>query len=187
MKKLLTALLLTLALAGNAAAFGSDSQQYFPAVTNLILQSADLSDAAWNPTGVTIPGGVADPFGGTTAHTMTATGAFGGIYQGIASTTGTFTNSMWVRRRTGTGIILLKPANNVNVPITVTSEWQRFSATSSVSSAIPYIGIAIVDIGDAIDIYGGQMETGSIMHRYSPTTTTTATLPAKRVPSGFGF
>lgn len=124
-------------------------------VANLIAKSEDFSNAAWTKTSGTITATIADPDGGTTAFTFTATGANGTVYQQFTGqrTTDTRTTSIWMRRRTGTGAITLY-AGGTGTVITsaVTSSWQRLSVTAT-TGATTFCRIILATSGDAVDIW----------------------------------
>jgi hypothetical protein len=148
---------------------------YAPA--NLLLQSGDPSNAAWGTkTNISIASGAADPDGGTGAYTVTATAANGRLLQ--AAAVGAFTpclGSIWIRRRTGTGVIRWEAANvGAGAVIPVTSTWQRFSVAEIPASATYYFGIRIDTSGDAVDIAFGQLEPVTYQTTPSPYVATTA-------------
>ena len=155
------------------------------AVTNLLTYSEDFSNAAWDTltsaTKVSATG-VDDPAGGTTASTWKNDGttpADGGIRRTISGTSGlTYTYSIWIRRRTGTGDITMTVGQNVSFDVTsqVTSEWNRISVTNTAdANTRGYIFIRTP--GDEIDIWGAQLEQSSTVGEYIPTTSTINSAP----------
>jgi hypothetical protein len=139
-------------------------------VENLVPSSNDFSVVSWTKVSVTLQAGVADPFGGTDATTVTATA---GSYLAVnLSTLATrlpqsgdkIRNSLWIRRRTGTGQINLYSGGDAyDQPIvtsSLTSSWQRLSVPvgSVVTAANNFVGVRILTAGDEVDIYGVQSE-----------------------------
>ena len=85
-----------------------------------------------------------------------------------------FTTSFYVRRVSGTAIIYLRAGNLTQNNINPTSVWQRFSVTGTSDSTIGrcVIGAVTPVIGvDVIEIWGAQLEEGSVATEYYPTTT----------------
>ena len=111
----------------------------------------------------TVTTGISDPDGGTNAWTLTATSNGGGTYDQVA-TTGTLSamlNSVWLRRRTGSGTVNMASPAGVNnyVPV-LTSSWQRFASgvTSGGAGFARVIQIALATSGDAVDVYHPMLE-----------------------------
>jgi len=75
----------------------------------------------------------------------------------IANTT-PHTNSIYVKRVTGTGNVLIKDINNAETVITTTSTWTRFDVTSTSSSTSGQAGIKLATSGDAVDLFLVQSE-----------------------------
>jgi hypothetical protein len=143
--------------------------------TNLLLQSNNFSDAAWDKSNVNITTGIADPLGGTSAFTVTATAATAQIGQGPVFS-GTATNSVWIRRRTGTADVTLTTPGASHPVISVTGSWQRFSNSGTDAGGNAYLYIGLNASGDAIDVYSAQTEPGSVATSYIPTTTAAVTV-----------
>jgi hypothetical protein len=148
-----------------------------PAATNPILWSQDISNAAWVKTNLAAPGsGISDPAGGTAANRLQSTSANANITQALAAgSSAVRTSSVWIRRVLGSGVInVLTPDAATWVPVAVTTAWQRFSVTGPAGT--PRTGaIQIVTSGDAIDVYGFQLEDGTLATSYIPTTTVAVT------------
>lgn len=145
--------------ASTATLFDSTGKLIF-APNNLIFPSQDQS--GWTKNNATISGPtVSDPFGGNTACTFTAPVGNGEIYTSIANTYPNTISSIWMRRRTGSGVVNIRGANNggwISVP--VTSTWTRFDNASggTATGAAALIDLQIITSGDAIDICGAQIE-----------------------------
>jgi hypothetical protein len=121
---------------------------------NLLTYSNTFSNAAWVNSNTTATPGVADPNGGTAATTLTAGANNAYIYQSVASSATNGINTIWVKRRTGSGVVRLSnPSNSVASPIAVTSSWTRFY-TSGVLSVGQFILAFTFDVaGDQVDVY----------------------------------
>ena len=127
---------------------------------NLLTQSNTFSNAAWlRGANISAPSpGVSDPFGGTSAWTITATGssAYNSsnyIYQGApAIASGTkYLNSLWVRRRAGSGSVILSNGSTQNA-ISPTGTWSQYG-NAYTSSGTDYFQLDLLTSGDAIDVY----------------------------------
>lgn len=137
---------------------------------NALAYSDDLSNAYWAPLG-TITTGVTDPFGSSKAINITATAA----PQAVLTRTGwsdssgdRYTNSIWIRRVTGTGAITLTTPGNSQTTLTVTSDWTRVqtSSTTFTSGTNAYFVLRIATIGDSIDVAFAQAEKGTTATTY---------------------
>jgi hypothetical protein len=150
-----------------------------PQRTNLTLYSEDFSNAAfWAVTnsGTISANNEISPDGTQNADTLNAGAAFSQVQGAIGGTIGTvYTVSIYVKRISGTGNVFLRAVENVNTLISVTNEWQRFTATVTSTSTVIRIGIALATSGDAVAIWGGQIEVGAYPTTYIPTTTASAT------------
>jgi hypothetical protein len=160
------------------AAGGCPALLVEPAATNLALRSEDFTASGfWALTNATITANndIA-PDGTMTADTLTAT-ALGGQVQGaILGVSGTtYTASFFIKRRTGTGVVNIRSVENLSTPITVTNNWTRVSLAATATSTTVRIGIQLGTSGDAVDIWGAQLETGSVATSYIPTTTAAVT------------
>lgn len=81
---------------------------------------------------------------------------------------GTF--SIWLRRVSGNGSIQLTDNNGTNwTTVTLTSTWTRFQLPHRTTAQ--QCGVRIVTGGDAIQMWGAQLEDGSGASSYIPTTT----------------
>ena len=133
---------------------------------NPLLQSCDHSNAAWTKTRMTVTTGIADPAGGTSACTLTSTSGSGGNSWsiqniGIGSSL-VRTSSIWIRRRTGTGLIRLwAPDNATFSNLTVTSSWQKFQIANGAASTARTLEVDVLTENDAIDVWGAQIEDGA--------------------------
>jgi hypothetical protein len=116
---------------------------------------------------MTVTPGATDPLGGNTAYTLTTSN----INQFCAHTVSPnlaagvqARASLWIRRRTGTGIVSMYNGGDAsattNITAAVTTSWQRI-ATNTVTAAgggSNSLGIIVQVSGDAFDIWQGQLE-----------------------------
>jgi hypothetical protein len=137
--------------------------------TNLLTYSEDFNAAAWTDTSITRATGNTDPAGGATAVRFTASSGNATVIRAAAiGTTTTRTFSIFLRRVTGTGNIDYT-LNNGSTYTTqaITGSWVRYTFTAT--SANHQVGIRIVTSGDAIEMWGAQLETASGASSYIPT------------------
>lgn len=144
--------------------------------SNLILYSNDWTNAAWTKVTTTVTTGVSDPFTATSglalATTLSATAGNAAVDQTLSAGSSLIrTGSIWVKRRTGSGLIkMIRPDGAAYDTIAVTSTWTRFADTGAASTA-RRAGLNIVTSGDEIDVFGYQLEDGATASTYSQTTT----------------
>ena len=150
--------------------------------TNICRFSQDFSNALWNA-GATrnvtfVPSPIADPEGQTNAYRMTSNASdnqvaiFNTITSGLV-----YTNSIYVKRVSGTGNVALRDVNNgaTSFPLSSADGWKRISVTASAASTIGRLYINLETIGDLIDIWGGQTEEQPAATSYIKTTSTAQT------------
>jgi hypothetical protein len=148
---------------------------YAPA--NLLLRSQEFDNAAWTKSNTTVTPNVSDPLGGTTADTVTATTANGHILQQVVLGAGiNAIPSIWVRRRTGTGTINMWNATGTTVNVTsqITTSWSRVFVPPVACSSGPFLFLQIVTSGDAVDVWGAQLEPVTYQTTPGPYVATTA-------------
>ncbi len=93
--------------------------------------------------------------------TVTATASAAGSN---SQTTGTavvgqsYVVSMWIRRRTGTGDIFIRPVENTGQLTSITTSWARYSATRTATTTTLRVGIQLDTLGDEVDIAFPQAE-----------------------------
>ena len=149
-----------------------------PQRTNLALYSEDLTQTAWAKTnsGTITANSTISPDGTQTADTLNAGANSAQAQQALTGTSGAvYTVSIWVKRITGTGNVILKAVENADTLIAVTSDWQRFTATVTSTSTTIRIGVKLATSGDEVAIWGSQVEAGAFATTYIPTTSASAT------------
>jgi hypothetical protein len=150
-----------------------------PQRTNLALRSEEINNTGfWELTnsGTITANSTISPDGYQNADTLNAGAAFSQVQGTILGTSGAvYTVSIWVKRITGTGNVFLRAVENANTLIAVTSDWQRFTATVTSTTTTIRIGINLATSGDAVAVWGGQIEAGSYATSYIPTQGATAT------------
>ena len=155
--------------------------------TNELVYSQDFTQTAWTSfsTATLSSTTTVTPAGTTDAVRLTATGAVQDLRTVRTITNGvTYTNSAYVRRVSGTGIINILDVNGTTSNIAVTSEWQRFSVTSTATSTTGRLYIRIQTSGDVIEVWGCQMEASDFgPTQYIPTTSAAVSVgPTANVP-----
>jgi hypothetical protein len=169
-----------------------------PAATNLLQQSGSQGNAYWFASGVSVTAtNISDPAGGTTASTLNmgnGVGPAGAVWADhvTVSANTAYTFSAWVKSSaSGGGSFIRLTTNNASAFSTgisqrfpVTSTWTRISITGNVSNAtVANIGFDNRDVTGTydgtvsgnIDVWGAQLELGSTLTSYIPTTTATVT------------
>lgn len=135
-----------------------------PERTNDLVHSNTFADASWTKSNATLTPGVADPFGGTEAYTLTATGGGYGVLQQViaAGSSALRVNSIWLRRRAGSGNINHWSPDGVTPTILsgLSSDWKRYDAANLAAGTGRTFVIEMVGSGDEIDVYEAQLEMG---------------------------
>lgn len=129
-------------------------------VENLVDASEDFS--GWSKS-VAVATGVSDPDGGSTAVTLTASAnneyllSRPTVIDGLDKE---FRNSLWLKRRTGTGDIFVYKPDDTNEVVTLTGSWQRFATTITAgrNATQTQIGVIIGVSGDEVDFWHPQGE-----------------------------
>jgi hypothetical protein len=134
---------------------------------NLLLQTEAFSVSPWTVTNASLSAGSSSE-----SRIVTATANNASIQQFTTVLAGTYTNSIQIRRVTGTGNIIFRlPSASQPAPVTVTSSWSTFSTTGPSGSAVNYFVLDIATSGDAVEIRYPQIESGSIATNYQKVTT----------------
>lgn len=139
---------------------------------NQLIQADDLSNAVWTKFNASVTQSITDQDGISPAYTMTATGASAYLQQTMtAGSSLVRTNSLYVRRRTGTGTVQLRAPDAVAITaLTLTSNWARFQVTGAASTLRDF-ALFVNTSGDAVDISDAQLEDGAVASPYNSTTT----------------
>jgi len=148
-----------------------DSSTVALAEQNLFLYSNTFNNAAWTATGGTVASGVTDPSGGSTAFSFTANSLNATLYQAVTLTATPYTESIWIKRVSGIGVINLTLDGVTLSPVTITGSWVKYTYTATPSAGSKTVGIQVVTIGDVINIYGSQIENRSVATATNITTT----------------
>lgn len=159
-------------VATSVPAFNGNSGLVLEAArTNLALYSETFSNAAWVAVSVTKgTTSISTPDGDTvTTGRLTSTGANGTLLQTVTSASAGRAFSLWMRRVTGTGSIQMTVNNGTAwTTKTLTSSWQRFDIYLAAVTN-PVFGVRIVTSGDAIEVFGAQLESAEFPTSYIPT------------------
>lgn len=149
---------------------------------NLLLQSSDLTQAAWVLTNATATLTAIGPDGATnSASVLTSTAGNATALQSITSASAARSTTCYIKRRTGSGVVEMTQNNGTTwTAINVTSSWTRVSIASATLTN-PVVGLRIVTSGDAVDVALFQCETGAFATSAIPTTTTSLTRNADAV------
>jgi len=138
---------------------------------NLLTFSEQFDNAAWTKTTTTVTANaIASPNNTTTGDTLTASDANSTTLHSYTAIAQPYTFSIYIRRRTGTGTIDITADGSTYVAKTITSDWARFDTTITPTAGARTPGVRIVNSGDAIDVWGAQLEIGSTATTYNPTT-----------------
>jgi len=147
-----------------------DGKTVAKAEENLLLRSQDYS-ATWTATNLTPVTGKTAPDGTSTATEFTASAANAVLTQGFTAIAGSYTFSVFLRRVTGTGDIQIAADNGTWNTKVITASWARYDITQTATAGAKTAGIRVVDSGDAIEVWGAQLEQRSSVTAYTPTTT----------------
>lgn len=157
------------ATTGNRMLYNSTGKLTY-APNNLLTYSNTPSNAAWSKQTMTITTGVSDPLGGTAATTLTAGGATSFVQQVIpALANRNVVASVWLRRRTGAGLIQFRNVDNGGVTnIAVTSAWAQYSLAGTANASYGMFQLNIVTSGDEVDFYAPSLS--AVTYETSPRT-----------------
>ncbi len=143
--------------------------------TNLLLHNSDFTNAAWvkvngsankNATG---PDGVSN-----SGSTLTSTSANATFLQSLVLAADTRSFSIYLKRKTGTGVVSITRDGVNYTPVALTSSWIKFEVNGT-SVLNPVCGVKIDTSGDEVYAFGAQDEEGGHATSYIPTTTAAVT------------
>lgn len=150
--------------------------------TNYCLYSEQLQTANWAKSGGSIAQDtIVAPNGATTADRLTSSSGDGYVVQTINGlpTGVSMVASVWLKS-TVPRLVYLYFGSGVN-PVSVTTSWQRYyvncSPLTSSQSAFQISGNGQLQNGAILDIWGAQVETGTMPTSYYPTGSVSATRP----------
>jgi hypothetical protein len=117
-----------------------------------------------------------DPFGSVYAKLLTATAGNGTALQTYTAVAVPYTFSGYIKRATGTGDIEITVDGSTYQSVSVTSDWTRFSVTTTPAAGSKTAGFRIVTSGDAIYVTGAQLSNSASLdpYVYNPTTALTS-------------
>lgn len=148
-----------------------DGRTFAKAEENLLTRSQEFNNAVWVKASASVTANTgAAPDGTTTADTLTASGPNGSALQTFTALAQPYTFSLWVRRTVGTGTVEITVDGSTWSAITITGTWARFSTTVTPSDGSRTAGIRLATNGDAVEIWGAQLEQRSSVTAYTPTT-----------------
>jgi hypothetical protein len=147
-----------------------NGKTFAKAEENLLLRSQDYS-TTWTVTNLTPVTGKTAPDGTSTATEFTAGAGNAVLTQGYTALADDYTFSVWLRRVTGTGNIDIAADNGTWNTETISGTWARYDVTQTPAAGSKTAGIRVVTSGDAIEVWGAQLEQRSALTDYTPTTT----------------
>ena len=132
---------------------------------NLITNSGNIGAWIKGP-GISIASGATDPFGGANAFTATASGSSAFNVNNYVYTAGAkpagvnIIQSIWIRRRTGTGTVSITNPNAAQNNVTLTGAWQQVQrGPGPGATTTAYLQVDVLTSGDQVDVYNGTMST----------------------------
>jgi hypothetical protein len=148
-----------------------------PQRTNLLPYSSDFSQNAWAKTRCTIDsGGHTSPSGESNAFKMTATDDDARLQDGSAAAGIVYTQSIYVKSATGSDVSGQIDFTGADIQtFTATSEWQRVDTTLTNMVKSGIVRVRITNSGDELYVWGAQVEAGSYVTSYIPTSGSTVT------------
>ena len=83
--------------------------------------------------------------------------------------------SVWLKRKTGTGVVQIAADNSTYTNVTLTSNWERFNALQNVTAGSKSVAVKVTTAGDEVYLWGAQLEQRSSVTAYTPTTSSPIT------------
>ena len=148
-----------------------------PQRTNQCSQSEYIGSSDWNPAGITrslviTQTSETNPEGGSICWKIQGTASDNQLGNNSSTTSGTtITNSIYIKRVSGTGDVFLRNVNNnhTSFSLSVADGWKRIDVTGTATSATARFYLNLVDFNDEILVWGAQQEAGSYPTSYIPT------------------
>lgn len=162
---------------GGMQANASAYPMYNPSTPkNLLGQSEDFANAAWNKQNATaVSATLAAPNGSNVVSLITATSNDGRAQRfDITTLSGTtYTMSAWLKRKTGSGAVRFycqsAPSTGFSDDLGITTEWARYSWTFTATSTAANIRVPHLSVsGDEVYIWGAQLSDSASLDAYSP-------------------
>ncbi len=139
----------------------SNTDFWLPTIISPANMSVTADDPASNPA----------PNGTQTADKLVSNAANAGLYQSfLASITGNYTFSVWLKTNSGTAPVSLRidstggtPATGTAASFTATTTWQRLSVTQNISGALTAVKPTIIlpNNGTTVAAWGAQTVYGT--------------------------
>jgi hypothetical protein len=142
---------------------------------NILMYSENFANTYWTKTGATISATLyADPNGFIRANRTSGFSSGDSIEAAITDTlpTGDYVFSVWIKTVTGTVDVDLELKDDTSGntdTITATTTWTRYSVTHDLTTGSG-VEVAIIAGGTAeIQVFGAQLESGTVATEYEPT------------------
>jgi hypothetical protein len=142
---------------------------------NILMYSENFANTYWTKTGATISATLyADPNGFIRANRTSGFSTSDSIAATIADTlpTGDYVFSVWIKTVTGEVDVDLELKDDTSgdtVTITATTTWTRYSVTHDLTTGSG-VEVSIIAGGTAeIQVFGAQLESGTVATEYEPT------------------
>jgi len=142
-----------------------------PSRTNLLPYSEDFIVSNWTKTRCTVTSNQAvSPDGNLTADLMTATGDDARLEDQVGSSGQQYTQSIYVKSAQSTNVNGQMDFAGLNpVTFTANQQWQRINTTLTDTNQLGRARVRITNNGDALYVWGGQIEAGTYPTSYIPT------------------